>query len=453
MKITVVGTGYVGLVTGVCFSEMGNHVTCVDIDKGKIDKLKDAISPIYEPGIEELIERNLDHERLMFTTDLNSCLEGSACVFIAVGTPEGEDGSADLTYVLNVAKEIAQGMKEPVTVVVKSTVPVGTCDLVEKTIAEKLSDLGKSIPFSVASNPEFLKEGAAISDFMSPDRVVCGIKDSKDEVLFKELYLPFMVNDPSRLAIMSRRSSELTKYASNAMLATRISFMNELSQLVDVVGGNIDDIRRGMGLDPRIGKNFLYAGPGYGGSCFPKDVEALTKTANQNDVQLKVVGAAREANESQKKYCAEKVVKMLGGDLKGKKVAVWGLAFKPRTDDVRETPALNIVNTLVEHGAEVFCHDPEAVENFKQLLGDQGGVSFESDSYYNMLQDAAALVLVTEWLEYRRPNWDKISNLMKGRVVVDLRNQYSRAELESRGFKYECIGRPPETLQTGKSVE
>ena len=442
MKITVVGTGYVGLVTGVCFSEMGNDVTCVDIDKEKVEELKKANSPIYEPGIEELIVRNVEHERLFFTTDLSSCLSGSSCVFIAVGTPEGEDGSADLKYVLGVADEIAEEMTHPITIIVKSTVPVGTCNLVEKNVSKKLKELGKNIEFTVASNPEFLKEGAAISDFMTPDRVVCGVTSVKDEKLFKELYQPFIMNDPSRLLFMDRRSSELTKYASNAMLATRISFMNELSQLVDVVGGNIDSIRRGMGMDPRIGKKFLYAGPGYGGSCFPKDVEALAKTAARNDVELKIVNAVRGANESQKEYGARKVAKILGQDLSGKKVAVWGLSFKPKTDDVRETPALNIVNKLLELGAEVACHDPEAIDTFKKLIGVRENVSYETENYHKTLEGASALVLVTEWLEYRRPNWDKVSLVMKDKVVVDLRNQYSRTDLENRGFVYDCIGRP-----------
>ena len=442
MKISVVGTGYVGLVTGVCFSEMGNEVACVDIDSSKVEKLKQAKSPIYEPGIEELIKRNVEHERLEFTTDLSSCLPSSQCVFIAVGTPEGEDGSADLSYVLGVAREIAEVITEKILVIVKSTVPVGTCDLVEETIKSRLNELGKSIEFSVASNPEFLKEGAAIEDFMHPDRVVCGITNSLDEELFREMYLPFLTNDPGRLLFMDRRSSELTKYASNAMLATRISFMNELSQLVDKTGGNIDNIRRGMGMDPRIGKKFLYAGPGYGGSCFPKDVEALSKTGDKFQVDLKVIKAVREANNSQKEYGARKVANILGADLSGKKIAIWGLAFKPKTDDVRETPSLNIVKKLLDLGAEVVCHDPEAIPTFKKLLGDNPRVSYAESSYYSSLEGASALILVTEWLEYRRPNWDKIAGLMKEKVVVDLRNQYSRSELEKRGFTYDCIGRP-----------
>lgn len=442
MNISVIGTGYVGLVTGVCFSEMGNNVTCVDIDKSKVEKLKNAVSPIYEPGVEELIERNIEHERLAFTTDLASCLPASTCVFIAVGTPEGEDGTADLSYVLNVAKEIAEHMASQLLVIVKSTVPVGTCEKVEAVIRKRLDELGKKIEFTVASNPEFLKEGAAIQDFMQPDRVVCGTSSSDAQELFRELYMPFLTNDPGRLIFMDRRSSELTKYASNAMLATRISFMNELSRLVDVVGGDIDNIRRGMGMDPRIGKKFLYAGPGYGGSCFPKDLEALSKTGDQNDVDLKVIKAVKMANQAQKEYGAIKVAKILGNDLTGKKISIWGLSFKPKTDDVRDTPSLVIVKQLLSLGAEVVCHDPEAVDSFKRLLGENPKVSYSKGAYYNSLEGSSAIILVTEWLEYRRPNWDKVAELMKDKVVVDLRNQYKRDDLEKRGFIYDCIGRP-----------
>lgn len=442
MKITVVGTGYVGLVTGVCFSEMGHNVSCVDTNKTKVDMLKAARSPIYEPGIEELITRNVEHERLSFSTNLFSCIPGSQCIFIAVGTPENEDGSADLRYVLSVARDIAEEITEGQVVIIKSTVPVGTCDLVEETISERLKELDRKIEFSVSSNPEFLKEGAAIQDFMHPDRVVCGISNLREQDIFRELYLPFLTNDPGRLLFMDRKSSELTKYASNAMLAVRISFMNELSQLLDKVGGDIDNVRRGMGMDPRIGKKFLYAGPGYGGSCFPKDVEALSKMGEKNGVELRVVKAAKHANECQKEYGAQKVTKIFGENLSGKKIAVWGLAFKPKTDDVRETPSLNIVKKLIDHGAAVVCHDPEAIPSFKNLLGEHPKVSYCEKTYYESLENASALILVTEWLEYRRPKWDKVAQLMKDKVVVDLRNQYSRAELEKRGFVYECIGRP-----------
>lgn len=442
MKITVIGTGYVGLVTGVCFSEMGNDVTCVDIDSDKISNLRKAISPIYEPGIEELIKRNIDHERLHFETTISEALEGSDCVFIAVGTPQGEDGSADLQHVLSVAKQIANCMTNSLTVIVKSTVPVGTCEKVENIIATTLIETGKNLEFSVASNPEFLKEGAAIEDFMHPDRVVCGIENDNVKAVFEELYLPFLTNDPGRLVFMDRKSSELTKYASNAMLAVRISFMNELSQLVDETGGNIDHIRRGMGLDPRIGKKFLYAGPGYGGSCFPKDVAALIKTAATADKNLRVVRAAQQANEAQKDYGADLVIKQAGKDIKNQKIAIWGLSFKPKTDDVRDTPALNIVKKLLDAGAIVHLHDPQAIDSFKKLVGNDERIHYFNNSYYDAVKDSSALILVTEWLEYRRPNWKKISSLMSQKVIVDLRNQYQREELEGMGFNYTCIGRP-----------
>ena len=442
MKISVVGTGYVGLVTGVCFAEMGNNVTCVDVDSKKLEMLKSGTSPIYEPGMEEMLHRNLQRDRLDFSRDLNKSLVGASCVFIAVGTPEGEDGSADLCHVLGVAEDIADHISEAITIVIKSTVPVGTCDKIEQVVSQRLEELEKSISFTVASNPEFLKEGAAIRDFMSPDRIVCGVNSKKDEQLFKELYLPFVTNDPSRILIMDRKSSELTKYASNAMLATRISFMNELSRLVDVVGGNIDSIRRGMGFDPRIGKYFLYAGPGYGGSCFPKDVAALSESAKQHDIDLKVIKAARDANLIQKQYCAKKVENVLGPNLRGKKVAVWGLAFKPKTDDVRETPALEIIQKLLQLEATVICHDPEAMDNFSRLIGDNQHIKYARGSYYETLEEASALILITEWQEYRTPNWDKIEKLMSEKIVIDLRNQYSRNELEKRNFVYDCVGRP-----------
>lgn len=442
MKIAVIGTGYVGLVTGVCFSEMGNDVSCVDIDRGKIDLLNSGKSPIYEPGIEELIERNIEHERLTFTTDVGKALEGASCVFIAVGTPQDKDGSADLKYVLSVAKEIATHMSEPLVVIVKSTVPVGTCDKVEELIRSTLNEQGKKIDFSVASNPEFLKEGAAIDDFMHPDRVVCGIESGAAEEIFKELYLPFLTNDPGRLLFMDRKSSELTKYASNAMLAVRISFMNELSQLIDKTGGNIDQIRRGMGMDPRIGKKFLYAGPGYGGSCFPKDVAALQNTAKESGMELGLIAAAEKANEAQKNYGAKLTTDILGEDLSGQKIALWGLAFKPKTDDVRDTPALNIARRLLGAGATLHLHDPQAIETFKELIGPDERIKYFPKSYYEASEDCSALILVTEWLEYRRPNWDKLSGLLRNKVVIDLRNQYRRMELERRGYRYACIGRP-----------
>jgi len=447
MKLTVVGSGYVGLVTGVCFAEVGHDVVCVDTDANKIAMLRDNIPPIYEPGLDELLKRNTAHERLHFTTKLAEGLAGTSAVFIAVGTPEGEDGSSDLRYVKAVATEIGKLVTEPVLVVVKSTVPVGTCDMVEETIQAELAKRfpGGKPQVRVASNPEFLKEGTAIDDFMKPDRIVTGVTDPGSAAVFQEMYAPFIQDDPSRLQVMERRSSEMTKYAANAMLATRISFMNELSRLCEVVGANVDDIRRGIGSDPRIGKKFLYSGPGYGGSCFPKDVEALLSTARQNECDLTVLKAVSHANKLQKMHAARKIHSYFGGNLEGRKIAIWGLAFKPGTDDVREAPALTIMGALVNWGAQVVAHDPVAQKTFARAWEQAGlkpsQVKFVEDSY-DALEGADALVLVTEWPEYKRPSWARIRGLLRKPVVFDLRNQYGFKALVDAGFHYECIGRP-----------
>jgi len=447
MRVAVVGTGYVGLVTGTCLADVGHTVTCVDVDKKKVAMLREGRSPIFEPGIEELLKRNSELERLSFTESLNSALEGAKIVFIAVGTPEGEDGSADLRYVLEVARQIGEHAKKSLLAVVKSTVPVGTSDLVEAEINKKLKERGVNFRIPVASNPEFLKEGAAIEDFMRPDRIVVGLNNGEGHEVLEDLYKPFITDDPGRLFIIDRRSSELTKYGSNAMLATRISFMNELARLCEIVGANIDHVRRGMGSDPRIGKKFLYAGPGYGGSCFPKDVEALIKSAASHGSEMQVLSAVSKANKEQKQYVS-RMVREYFGDLKGKRIAVWGLAFKPGTDDVRETPTQDIVRNLLDWGAEVCAHDPEAIETFDVLMGKHPKLSYEKDAYA-ALSGADALVLVTEWHDYLQPNWDRVGSAMRSKVVFDFRNQYTPHELFELGFYYRCVGRPDS--KTGRS--
>jgi len=446
MKITIVGTGYVGLVTGTCLAEVGHHVTCVDLDEKKIAMLCDGRSPIFEPGLEKYIRNNIAHGRINFTTDLESALVDSAAAFIAVGTPEGEDGSADLSYVLAVAKSIGELAKNEVLAIVKSTVPVGTCDLVEKEIKTALEKRSSKINIPVASNPEFLKEGAAIDDFMKPDRIVVGLVQNTGREVIEDIYKPFVIDDPSKLFIIDRRSSELTKYGSNAMLATRISFMNELSRLCEKVGANIDYVRLGMGSDPRIGKKFLYAGPGYGGSCFPKDVEALIKSGEKHGEELLVLNSVSQANRNQKDFVSQKISRHFG-DLNGKKIAVWGLAFKPGTDDVRETPSKTIIKHLLDSGASVVGHDPEAVETFTKEFGEHSKLTYAKDAYES-LKGANALVLVTEWPEYKRPNWSKVAESLAEKVVFDFRNQYDSKALIDQGFHYECIGRPDSVVRT-----
>lgn len=448
MKIAVVGTGYVGLVSGVCLAEVGHTVTCVDTDVTKVEKLRKAQSPIYEPGLDALLKRNIEHERLSFTTQLPEALRGALAVFIAVGTPQGEDGSADLKYVLGVAEAIGKHAENDMLVIVKSTVPVGTCDRVEATLNEQLRQRGSRLKLSVASNPEFLKEGSAIDDFMRPDRIIAGAVDTMAADTLREMYRPFILDDPGKLYIMDRRSSELTKYGANAMLATRISFMNELSRLCDEVGANVDHIRLGMGLDARIGRKFLYAGPGYGGSCFPKDVAALLRTGEDHGVDLSVLKAVTRANEAQKLYVAEKIQRFFAehGGLKGSRIAFWGLAFKPGTDDVREAPAKTIARFLLDHGASVVAHDPEGCANFAKEFGSHDRLNY-AKSAYSAIEGADALVLLTEWSEYRRPNFDKIKTLMRRPAIFDFRNQYSREMVEKAGFFYDSVGRP--VISTG----
>jgi len=440
MRVVMVGTGYVGLVTGTCLAEVGHDVTCVDLSEEKIRLLKDGVCPIFEPGLENMIRRNAEHERLQFTTKLAEPLAQAEIVFIAVGTPEGEDGSADLKYVKAVAESLGRMINKDMVVVVKSTVPVGTCDIVEEIIDRELDKRKVKYQVIVASNPEFLKEGDAVADFMKPDRVVVGLNDYTAETAFRDLYRPFIMDDQGKLLLMDRRSSELTKYGANAMLATRISFMNEMALLCERLGANIDKVRLGIGSDGRIGRKFLYAGPGYGGSCFPKDVSALLKTSHVHGVELKVLNAVTEANERQKNLVFQKIAHHFR-DLAGRRVAVWGLSFKPGTDDVRESPATVLIQRLLDAGAFVVGHDPQGQSNFAKEFGEHERLTY-AESAYDALRGADALVLVTEWSEYKRPNWDKVGQMMANRALFDLRNQYESYDLISRGFHYECVGRP-----------
>jgi UDPglucose 6-dehydrogenase len=420
-------------------------VTCVDLDERKITKLKDAVSPIYEPGLENLIRQNIEHERLFFTTNLEDGLKGADVAFIAVGTPEGEDGSADLSYVKAVAKSIAQKCSGNLLAVVKSTVPVGTCDLVEEILTTELKARGSNFRVTVGSNPEFLKEGAAVSDFMHPDRIVCGVTSEADAETFRDLYNVFVIDDPSKIFIVDRRSSELIKYGSNAMLATRITFMNELARLCEKVGADIDNVRRGMGSDARIGRKFLWAGPGYGGSCFPKDVAALVRTGDQYGVDLSILKAVTDGNEAQKEHAGRKILQYFGGKLTGKTIAIWGLAFKPGTDDVREAPAETIIRLLLDAGATVIGHDPQGKDNFSKEFGSHPKLTYV-DEAYDAVKGADALVLITEWPEYKRPNFEKIGTLMKAKNIFDLRNQWHYKQLKSLGYHYECMGRPDDVM-------
>ena len=440
MKIAVIGSGYVGLVTGTCLAEVGHTVVCVDLDEHKIKMLRDAKSPIYEPGLEALIRQNVGHNRLSFTTILEDALKGAEVAFIAVGTPEGEDGSADLRFVRAVAKSIGEVCSGNLLTIVKSTVPVGTCDLVDNIIVETLKSRNAKHRVTVGSNPEFLKEGAAINDFLHPERIVAGVTNEQDADTLRELYTVFVIDDPSKLFIVDRRSSELIKYGSNSMLATRISFMNELARLCEKVGADIDSVRRGMGSDSRIGRKFLWAGPGYGGSCFPKDVAALIQTGDQYGVSMDILKSVTTANETQKKHSALKIIKHFGGKLTGKTVAIWGLTFKPGTDDVRDSPALTIINMLLDTGAKVMAHDPQGQANFSREIGSKKNLSYV-DAAYDAVQNADALVLITEWAEYKRPNFDRIGNLMRTKNIFDLRNQWSFSSTKKIGFHYECIGR------------
>ena len=437
MKIAIVGTGYVGLVTGTCFAEIGVDVTCVDTNSEKIESLKKGIIPIYENGLEEMVLRNMKAKRLKFTTSLESCLDDVEVVFSAVGTPPDEDGSADLKYVLEVARTIGRNMKQYKLVVTKSTVPVGTAGKVRAVIQEELDKRGVNIHFDVASNPEFLKEGNAISDFMSPDRVVGGGESGRAQKLMSKLYKPFLLNN-FRVIFMDIPSAEMTKYAANSMLATRISFMNDIANLCEIVGADVNMVRSGIGSDTRIGRKFLYPGIGYGGSCFPKDVKALIKTAEQNGYKMRVLSAVEEVNEQQKSVLFEKLVKHFNGDLKGKTVALWGLAFKPETDDMREAPALILIDKLLKAGCQVRAYDSAAMQECKRRIGDT--IYYACDMYDAVL-DADALMLVTEWKEFRLPSWAVIKKTMAQQVVLDGRNIYDKKEMEELGFVYYCIGK------------
>ncbi|MCK9269090.1 MAG: UDP-glucose/GDP-mannose dehydrogenase family protein [Bacteroidales bacterium] len=436
MKISIVGTGYVGLVTGACFSEVGIDVTCIDIDEQKIEGLKNGVIPIYEPGLEEMVYRNVEKGRLHFSTNLASTLDGVDVIFSAVGTPPDEDGSADLKYVLDVAREVGKNMTDYILIVTKSTVPVGTAAKVKQTIDEELDKRGVTIPFDVASNPEFLKEGAAIEDFLKPDRIVIGIESEKAEGILSRLYKPFTLNGHP-IIIMDVPSAEMTKYAANAMLATKISFMNDIANLCEIIGANVEMVRKGIGSDSRIGKKFIYPGIGYGGSCFPKDVKALIKTAEQNGYDLRVLKAVEEVNAAQKSVLFEKLHRYFNGKLKGRKIAIWGLSFKPQTDDMREAPSLVIIQKLIEAGAEVIAYDPVAVEEAKRRIGED--ITYAKDQYEALI-DAEALLLVTEWREFRFPNFTVMKKLMNKPLIFDGRNVYEPEEIYRQGFEYFSIG-------------
>ena len=436
MNIAIVGTGYVGLVSGTCFSEMGINVTCVDVDEKKIQKLQDGVMPIYEPGLDELVERNVKAGRLHFTTDLTTCLDEVEIIFSAVGTPPDEDGSADLKYVLEVARTVGRNITKHIVLVTKSTVPVGTAKKVRGVIQEELDRRGVNIEFDVASNPEFLKEGAAIKDFMVPVRVVVGVESAKAKKIMERLYRPFTLNGYPIL-MMDVASAEMTKYAANAMLATRISFMNDIANLCERVGANVDNVRKGMGADSRIGSRFLYAGCGYGGSCFPKDVKALVHTGIQNGYHMQVIEAVEAVNEKQKSIVFDKLLNAFGGNLQDKTVAMWGLSFKPETDDMREAPALVVIEKLLQAGAIVKVFDPVAMEETERRIGKQ--VIYCKDMYEAVI-DADAIALMTEWKQFRMPSWAIIRKAMKNFVVVDGRNIYDGEELKELGFTYSRIG-------------
>lgn len=443
MKICVIGSGYVGLVAGTCFAESGNTVICVDVNQEKIEGLKQGILPIYEPGLKELVLRNSAEGRLSFTTDLASAVKESLICFIAVGTPPGEDGSADLQHVLAVAREIGRNMEGFKIIVDKSTVPVGTAEKVRRATQEALDCRGVAYEFDVVSNPEFLKEGAAIDDFMKPDRVVIGADNVRTAEIMKELYSPFM-RKTNRLIVMDVQSAEMTKYAANAMLATRISFMNQMANLCERMGADVAAVREGIGSDSRIGYDFLFPGVGYGGSCFPKDVKALIKTAEECDYDFVLLKAVEEVNERQKGILIDKMIAYFSRDngtapLAGKTIAVWGLSFKPRTDDMREAPSIVIISKLLEMGATVRAHDPEAVKEAKKIFGDR--ITYSSTNQYEILKDADALAIITEWNEYRNPDFERISASLTAPVIFDGRNLYNPRRMREIGFTYHSIGR------------
>ena len=429
MKICVIGTGYVGLVAGACLADMGNDVICVDNNKDKIEKLQNAIVPIYEPGLEELIKVNTSENRLHFTTDITSAVQKSEVCFIAVGTPQGEDGSADLQYVFQVAESIAKSMNGYKVIVNKSTVPVGTAEKVSKIIKDNTD-----YDFDVVSNPEFLKQGSAVDDFLSPDRVVIGSNSNKASAIMQEIYSPFF-RTGNRVIVMDVKSAEMTKYASNSFLAVKISFMNEIANLCEKVGADAEMVRVGMSTDSRIGNKFLFPGLGYGGSCFPKDVKALVKTGSENDCEMSIIKSADNVNKKQRQYFIDKITKKFGES--GKIFAVWGLAFKPKTNDMREAPAITVINALLEKGAKVQAYDPKAMESAEFIFGDK--ISYAKNSY-DALKNSDALLLLTEWNEFRHPDFDIIKNLMKTPIIFDGRNQYNRSRITSRGFEYICMG-------------
>ncbi len=437
MRIAIVGTGYVGLVTGTCFSEMGVDVTCVDVDAAKIERLRRGEVPIYEPGLEDMVLRNYKAGRLKFTTDLKEVLDDVEVVFSAVGTPPDEDGSADLRYVLEVARTIGRNMNGYKLVVTKSTVPVGTAEKVRNAVREELAKRGVDMEFDVASNPEFLKEGDAVDDFMKPDRVVVGVENDRARAIMERLYKPFMMNN-YRMIFTDIPSAEMIKYAANSMLATRISFMNDIANLCEIVGADVNMVRKGIGADSRIGSKFLYPGCGYGGSCFPKDVKALIKTAEDKGYTMEVLRAVESVNDRQKRVLFEKLSKRYGGDLKGRKIALWGLAFKPETDDMREATALVLIDMLTEAGAEVVVYDPIAMDECRRRVGDK--VRYASDMYEAAL-DADAVLLVTEWKQFRLPSWAVVKKTMRTPLVIDGRNIYDGRELAEQGIEYACIGK------------
>ena len=440
MKVSIIGTGYVGLVTGACLADVGNHVLCLDVDERKISRLKNGEIPIYEPGLKEIVRANVASGRLAFTTDPAEGARYAKLQMIAVGTPPGEDGSADLQYVLGAARNVARHMDGPRVIVDKSTVPVGTADKVRDAVAQALEERGASFPFHMVSNPEFLKEGAAVEDFMRPDRIVIGAEHPDAIATMRELYAPFQRNH-ERLQVMDIRSAELTKYAANAMLATRISFMNELALLAEKLGADIEHVRIGIGSDPRIGYHFLYPGAGFGGSCFPKDVTALLRTAKESGLDLKVVRAVEEANERQKGVLAEKVERRFGKDLKGKRFALWGLAFKPNTDDMREAPSRVVIKALTDRGAAVTAYDPVAMEEARHIYKDDSRVAFADDAL-SAAKGADALVIMTEWKAFRSPDFDELKRSLKSPVIFDGRNLYEPAVVRSHGLEYHAIGRP-----------
>ena len=436
MKITVVGTGYVGLVTGTCFSDVGIDVTCVDIDKEKIENLEKGIIPIYEPGLEEMVKDNINKGRLHFSTEVKNTLKDTEVIFSAVGTPPDEDGSADLQYVLDVAREVGRHMQNYLILVTKSTVPVGTAKKVKAVLQEELDKRGSNLDFDVASNPEFLKEGSAVQDFLKPDRIVVGTESEKAENIMAKLYKPFTLNGHP-IIFMNVPSAEVTKYAANAMLATKISFMNDIANFCEVVDADVNMVRKGIGSDSRIGNKFIYPGTGYGGSCFPKDVKAIIQTANENDYNLKVLQSVEEVNEEQKSILFRKLMDYYDGDIKGKKIGMWGLSFKPKTDDMRESPALTLIDKITEAGGKITAYDPVAMDEAKRRVGDK--IQYAKDQY-DALMDADAMLMVTEWMDFRYPNFNVIKRIMKTPAIFDGRNIYDPLELKKYGFYYTGIG-------------